>query len=260
MKWAKEFAKPYFEALAKAVAAERAKKEVFPPAADVFTAFNLTPLNDVRVVIIGQDPYHGDGQAHGLCFSVQRHIAVPPSLKNIYTEMLDDVPGFKRPSHGNLEAWARRGVFLLNATLTVRAHEANSHAKLADCGWQKFTDAVIKAANAREAPTVFILWCAPPPRRSPSRPPTRSLCARQGWLRAEEGQVDQPHAPLRDRGGAPVAAQRHEVPRLQGAPPPKPHLRRRVSLHPGRRPQVFSKANAFLEKKGCEPIDWTIPA
>ena len=109
----------------------------------------------VRVVIIGQDPYHGASQAHGLCFSVSRGVAVPPSLRNIYTELEADVPGFKRPSHGNLESWARRGVLLLNATLTVRSGEANSHEKY---GWQTFTDSVIHVLNARATPIVFILW------------------------------------------------------------------------------------------------------
>lgn len=151
----KETGKPYFVELASKVALEREKKTVFPPAAQTFNALNLTPLDQVRVVILGQDPYHGPGQAHGLAFSVPHGIQVPPSLKNIYTELAEDVPGFKRPSHGNLESWARRGVLLLNASLTVRRSEANSHEKY---GWQTFTDAVIRVLNARETPMVFILW------------------------------------------------------------------------------------------------------
>ena len=134
---------------------QRQKKTVYPPPESVFATFNLTPLRDVRVVILGQDPYHGAHQAHGLAFSVCRGVAVPPSLKNIYTELEQDVPGFKRPAHGNLEAWARRGVLLLNASLTVRAHEANSHEKW---GWQTFTDAVVRTLNQRSEPLVFILW------------------------------------------------------------------------------------------------------
>ena len=151
----REVAKPYFSTLAAKVAGERARKTVYPPASQVFSALNLTPLDQVRVVILGQDPYHGTGQAHGLAFSVARDVAVPPSLKNIYTELETDLPGFKRPSHGNLEAWARRGVLLLNAGLTVRAHEANSHKEF---GWHTFTDAVIQALNQRSTPIVFILW------------------------------------------------------------------------------------------------------
>mmetsp|Transcript_20658 Transcript_20658/g.52615 ORF Transcript_20658/g.52615 Transcript_20658/m.52615 type:complete len:287 (-) Transcript_20658:3660-4520(-) len=151
----RETQKAYFVELANKVAAERNSKTVFPPENQVFSAFNLTPLDDVRVVILGQDPYHGRGQAHGLAFSVAHGIAVPPSLKNIYTELEQDIAGFRRPSHGNLEGWARGGVLMFNATLTVRMSEANSHEKY---GWQTFTDAVIRVLNAREMPTVFILW------------------------------------------------------------------------------------------------------
>lgn len=150
-----ECRKAYFAALATKVASERRSKTVYPRPEHVFAAFNLTPLSEVRVVILGQDPYHGAHQAHGLAFSVCRGVAVPPSLKNIYTELETDVPGFKRPSHGNLEAWARQGVLMLNATLTVRAHEANSHEKW---GWQTFTDSVVKVLNQRKEPIVFILW------------------------------------------------------------------------------------------------------
>ena len=150
-----EVGKEYFAKLARSVAADRAKKTVFPPPAEVFTTFNATPLDQVRVVILGQDPCHGSGQAHGLSFSVNRGTAVPPSLKNIYTELEADIDGFKRPSHGHLIDWARRGVLLLNATLTVRSGEANSHAEF---GWQRFTDAVVQLLSARKEPIVFILW------------------------------------------------------------------------------------------------------
>ena len=150
-----EFSKSYFRDLASKVAADRSRKTVFPPPESVFATFNFTPLPAVRLVILGQDPYHGSGQAHGFAFSVRRGIAPPPSLKNIFTELEADVPGFKRPQHGNLESWAKQGVFMLNASLTVRSGEANSHA---DYGWQTFTDAVVKTLNARSEPLVFILW------------------------------------------------------------------------------------------------------
>ena len=149
-----ELTAPYFEKLSEFVATERATHEVFPPAEDVFNAFRFTPVESLRVLLLGQDPYHDNGQAHGLCFSVLPGVAVPPSLKNIYKELQADV-GVTPPKHGNLEAWAKRGVLLLNAVLTVRAHEANSHK---DRGWERFTDAVIKAISARSQPTIFVLW------------------------------------------------------------------------------------------------------
>lgn len=151
-----ELAKPYWSELQAFVAAERAVGEVYPPKDYVFSAFHLTPFADVRVVILGQDPYHGPGQAHGLCFSVRRGVATPPSLINIYKELATDV-GCVAPKHGNLEAWATQGVLLLNTTMTVRAHEANSHQER---GWETFTDAVIDALAAKEEPVVFILWGA----------------------------------------------------------------------------------------------------
>jgi uracil-DNA glycosylase len=153
---AAELAKPYWAELQAFVASERAAGAVYPPKDDVFSAFHLTPFAGVRVVILGQDPYHGPGQAHGLCFSVRRGVATPPSLANIYKELAADV-GCVAPKHGNLEAWATQGVLLLNTTMTVRAHEANSHQKR---GWETFTDAVIDAVAAKEEPVVFILWGA----------------------------------------------------------------------------------------------------
>eukprot|EP00002_Diphylleia_rotans_P035368 TRINITY_DN770_c0_g1_i2.p1 TRINITY_DN770_c0_g1~~TRINITY_DN770_c0_g1_i2.p1 ORF type:complete len:362 (-),score=72.00 TRINITY_DN770_c0_g1_i2:416-1501(-) len=141
---APEFEKPYFKKIIEFLDKEKAaKKEIFPPEKDVFSAFNHTPLDKVKVVIIGQDPYHDNNQAHGLCFSVRPGIKTPPSLVNIYKEMATDLPGFKVPSHGCLVEWAREGVLLLNATLTVQAHQANSHK---DSGWQQFTDAVIQVS------------------------------------------------------------------------------------------------------------------
>lgn len=152
-----EFAKPYFTAIADFVAAERKANTVHPPADQVFAAFNAVPLSEVKVVILGQDPYHEPGQAHGMCFSVQKGITPPPSLKNIYKELVSDIPGFKPPDHGYLMPWAKQGVLLLNATLTVREghKEANSHSK---CGWQKFTDEVIRVLNERATGIVFLLW------------------------------------------------------------------------------------------------------
>eukprot|EP00747_Dinoflagellata_sp_TGD_P164888 gnl/TRDRNA2_/TRDRNA2_185444_c0_seq1.p1 gnl/TRDRNA2_/TRDRNA2_185444_c0~~gnl/TRDRNA2_/TRDRNA2_185444_c0_seq1.p1 ORF type:complete len:267 (-),score=55.81 gnl/TRDRNA2_/TRDRNA2_185444_c0_seq1:41-841(-) len=152
-----EFEKPYFASLADFVAEERAKGTVHPPAEKVFAALNTTPIDAVKAVILGQDPYHEPGQAHGLCFSVPRGIKPPPSLKNMYKELKDDIPGFVAPDHGYLLQWAQQGVLMLNATLTVREghKEANSHAK---CGWQTFTDAVIQALNERPKGVVFLLW------------------------------------------------------------------------------------------------------
>ncbi len=149
-------AEPYWAGLQEFVASERTSHAVYPPQEEVFAALHLTPYADVRVLILGQDPYHGPGQAHGLCFSVRRGVAPPPSLVNIYKELRTDL-GITVPKHGNLEAWARKGVLLLNTTLTVRAHEAASHQGK---GWERFTDAVIAAVNAKPEPVVFILWGA----------------------------------------------------------------------------------------------------
>ncbi len=151
-----ELGTPWFRDLWAFVAAERAAGPVFPPEEDVFAALALTPLDRVRVVLLGQDPYHDDGQAHGLCFSVRRGIKPPPSLVNIFKELQTDVR-LARPAHGCLDAWARQGVLLLNAVLTVRAHTPNSHK---DRGWERFTDAVIRAVHDRPEPAVFALWGA----------------------------------------------------------------------------------------------------
>ncbi|TSA87982.1 uracil-DNA glycosylase [Deinococcus detaillensis] len=151
-----ELAKPYFHALMQFVGEQRAAGPVFPPPEDVFTALQLTPLDDVKVLILGQDPYHGAGQAQGLAFSVRPGVRVPPSLVNIYKELRDDV-GFQIPKHGDLRTWAAQGVLLLNAVLTVRQAEPNSHAGK---GWEALTDAVIKAVNAKPERVVFVLWGA----------------------------------------------------------------------------------------------------
>ncbi len=149
-----EFAKPYWSDLQAFVAAERQRAPVYPPSEEVFAALHLTPYADTRVLILGQDPYHGPRQAHGLCFSVRRGVAIPPSLATIYKELETDV-GVSPPDHGCLEAWAVQGVLLLNTTLTVRAGRAASHAGK---GWETFTDEVIRAVSAKTHPVVFILW------------------------------------------------------------------------------------------------------
>lgn len=146
----------YFAELTQFVNDERQAHEIFPAAEDVFRALSHTPLNSVRVLILGQDPYHGDGQAHGLSFSVKHGVKVPPSLKNIYKELHSDL-GFEPVSHGCLESWAEQGVLLLNTVLTVRAHEANSHRKK---GWERFTDSIIDCVNAGPD-TAFVLWGKP---------------------------------------------------------------------------------------------------
>ncbi|MGB8858696.1 MAG: uracil-DNA glycosylase [Ilumatobacteraceae bacterium] len=151
-----EFAKPYWQQLQRFVADQRVRYTVFPPEPEVFAALHLTPFTDTRVVILGQDPYHGPQQAHGLCFSVRPGVAVPPSLANIYKELHADL-GLAIPHHGNLEAWARQGVLLLNTTLTVRAGQAASHQ---GHGWELFTDEVLRAVNGKQDRVVFILWGA----------------------------------------------------------------------------------------------------
>jgi uracil-DNA glycosylase len=151
-----ETEKPYWKDLQQFVREERKRFTVYPPDKDVFAALHLTPYEKVSVLILGQDPYHGPGQAHGLCFSVQRGVPVPPSLVNIYKELHDDL-GCAIPSHGHLTHWAEQGVLLLNAVLTVRAHQATSHKGK---GWETFTDAVIRAVNAKPDRVVFVLWGA----------------------------------------------------------------------------------------------------
>lgn len=152
-----EFKKPYYAKLYKTVQQEYSTRLIFPPADDIFNAFEFTPLSEVKVVILGQDPYHGDGQAHGLCFSVKPDVEIPPSLVNIYQELHDDL-GCYIPNNGYLEKWARQGVMLLNTVLTVRAHQANSHRGI---GWEEFTDAAIRVLNEQDRPMVFMLWGRP---------------------------------------------------------------------------------------------------
>lgn len=149
-----EFAKPYWAELQRFVAEERSRAVVYPGPDDVFAALHRTPYADVRVLILGQDPYHGPGQAHGLCFSVRRGTPAPPSLVNVFKELHADL-GCPIPDHGCLDAWAERGVLLLNAVLTVRARAAASHAGK---GWESFTDEVIRVVNAKPERVVFLLW------------------------------------------------------------------------------------------------------
>ena len=152
-----EFGKEYYKQLYKTVVDEYSSVPVYPPSEDIFNAFNYTPLSKVKCVIIGQDPYHNVGQAHGLCFSVKPDVAIPPSLVNIYKELHDDI-GCEIPQNGYLKKWADQGVLMLNAVLTVRAHQANSHQGI---GWEKFTDAVIRILNEQDRPIVYLLWGGP---------------------------------------------------------------------------------------------------
>ncbi|HEX3022848.1 MAG TPA: uracil-DNA glycosylase [Lachnospiraceae bacterium] len=152
-----EFHKPYYTDLYKYVKNEYQNYVIYPSTEDIFNAFHFTPLSEVKVVILGQDPYHNEGQAHGLCFSVKPDVDIPPSLVNIYNELKEDI-GCYMPNNGYLEKWAKQGVLMLNTVLTVRAHQANSHQGK---GWEQFTDAVIHAVNSQDRPIVFILWGRP---------------------------------------------------------------------------------------------------
>ena len=152
-----EFKKPYYKKLYNTVKQEYSKAVVYPNSDDIFNAFSLTPLERVKVVILGQDPYHEPGQAHGLCFSVKPGVDIPPSLVNIYKELETDL-NCKIPNNGYLNKWAEQGVFLLNTVLTVRCHAANSHKGI---GWEEFTDAVIEVLNKQDRPIVYMLWGKP---------------------------------------------------------------------------------------------------
>ena len=152
-----EFRKPYYKQLDQTVMKEYNTRKIYPAPDDIFNAFQLTPFHKVKAVILGQDPYHGEGQAHGLCFSVKPDVEIPPSLVNIYQELHDDC-GCYIPDNGYLTKWAEQGVLLLNTVLTVRAHQANSHRGI---GWEEFTDAAIRRLNEEDRPIVFILWGRP---------------------------------------------------------------------------------------------------
>lgn len=210
---APEMEKPYYKALRTELAAEYRSRTVYPDMYHIFTALHLTAYEDAKVVILGQDPYHGPGQAHGLSFSVLPGVRQPPSLRNIFKELHDDL-GCPIPNHGHLSHWAKQGVLLLNAVLTVREGEANSHKGL---GWETFTDAVVAALNERDKPLVFILW----------------------------GSHAQKKASFIDRQKHFVIASAHPSP---------------LSAHNGflgSRP--FSRANAYLQQAGQQPIDWCVP-
>ena len=214
-----EFEAEYMQRLRAFLMAERAKdKRIFPPAKLWFHALDTTPLDTVRVVILGQDPYHGPGQAHGLCFSVRPGVPPPPSLVNIYKELETDI-GIPRPGHGHLEHWARQGVLLLNSVLTVEQHQAASHRGK---GWEQFTDAIVRLVAERQEPVVFILWGSYAQKKA-------------AFVQSAE------------QGG------RHLVLK---SPHPSP-----LSAHNGFFGcRHFSKANAFLEAQGLEPVDWALPA
>ena len=166
-----EFSKPYFEELVSFVKQEYASGEVFPAGRNIFRAFDKCPFDKLKVVIIGQDPYHGDGQANGLCFSVNEGVPFPPSLKNIFKEVSDDI-GVPVPRSGELDRWAEQGVLMLNAVLTVRAHNAASHA---GHGWERFTDAVVKAIAERKQGVVYMLWGSYAQRKGAIADPKQNL-------------------------------------------------------------------------------------
>lgn len=208
-----EFDSPWFGELAEFLKAEKASGQVvYPPGSLIFNALDTTPFESVRAVILGQDPYHGPGQAHGLCFSVQTGVPKPPSLVNIFKELHDDL-GHPIPSHGNLEAWAKQGVLLLNTSLTVRQGLPMSHQGR---GWERLTDRIVQLLAERETPMAFLLWGSPAQKKA--------RCA---------------------------DLSRHGV---FAAPHPSPLSAYRGFF--GSKP--FSQANAFLESKGLEPIDWRL--
>lgn len=206
---AEEFQKPYFAALKAFLLTEKKSGQtIFPPGKLIFNAFDSTPFDKVKVVIIGQDPYHGPGQAHGLCFSVQKGVVTPPSLKNMYKEINDDLD-LPIPSHGNLQHWADQGVLMLNAILTVRAHQAASHRKK---GWEQFTDAAIRKLNADRENLVFLLWGGfakkkatmidPKKHHILGAPHPSPLSAYNGWFGSKH--FSQTNAFLESKGLAPI--------------------------------------------------------
>ncbi len=217
-----EFDQPYWQDLQAFVADERARHTVYPPRDEVFAALHLTPLADVRVVILGQDPYHGPQQAHGLAFSVRHGVRIPPSLRNIHQELRDDV-GAEPPEHGNLEAWARQGVLLINTSLTVRAGQAASHAGK---GWETFTDRVISSVAASEQSIVFVLWGNHARQKKP-------LIVAAATSRGDSDR----HTIIESTHPSPFAARNGFF---------------------GSRP--FSRANEALVAVGRDPVDWSLDA
>ncbi|NBC08693.1 MAG: uracil-DNA glycosylase [Bacteroidetes bacterium] len=207
-----EFEQPYFQSIAAYLRKEKRNgKKIYPPGSLIFNAFNTTPFEEVKVVILGQDPYHNPGEAMGLSFSVPKGVRVPPSLRNIYKELQEDV-GIEPPRHGDLSKWAEQGVFLLNAMLTVEHKSAGAHRKI---GWQDFTNAVIRKLSDEREGVVFMLW--------------------GGFARKKKDLID------RDKHLVLEAA--HPSPLAGGAYFGSRH---------------FSKANAYLEKQGKSPIDWSL--
>lgn len=204
-----EFRKPYYAQLYRFVRQEYHEHVVYPPSEDIFNAFHLTPLHEVKVLILGQDPYHGEHQAHGLCFSVEKsQLEIPPSLVNIYKELQDDL-GCKIPNNGCLTKWADQGVLLLNTVLTVRAHQANSHQGR---GWEQFTDAVIRAVNEQDRPIVYLLWGRPAQSKIPmltnpkhlvlTAPHPSPLSAYRGFFGCRH--FSKANAFLKEHGAAPI--------------------------------------------------------
>lgn len=210
-----QFALPYLAQLKEFLVQEAAKGKVIHPAGkDIFRALDATPFDKVKVVILGQDPYHGPGQAHGLCFSVQKGVRVPPSLVNIYQELKSDL-GIAPPDHGHLISWAAQGVLLLNNVLTVEDGKAGSHHGK---GWEQFTDRIVELLNERRENLVFILWGSPAQKKAAKVDPKR-------------------HHLIKSAHPSPLSSYRGFF---------------------GSRP--FSRANAFLESKHIQPIDWRIPS
>ena len=201
---------PYFQKIIEQVNDERKSGQViYPPAKDIFNAFRYTEFNRVKVVIIGQDPYHNENQAHGLAFSVQMGVDIPPSLKNIYKELASDIDGFQIPQHGCLKKWADEGVLLLNTVLTVKAHLAHSHK---DIGWETFTDKVIEVLNTHRENLVFLLWGNPAQKKGSKIDTTRHLvlkAAHPSPLSAHRGffgcrHFSQTNQYLKDKGMMPI--------------------------------------------------------
>ncbi len=196
---ADEFAKPYMQELSEFLRREKAAgKTIYPPGPEIFNALNSTPLDRVKVVVIGQDPYHGDGQAHGLCFSVRPGVAIPPSLVNIFKELKRDL-NIDPPGHGCLQAWADQGVLLLNTSLTVQSGLAGSHAKV---GWQRFTDRIIEVVSANRPHVVFLLWGAHAQAKQSLIDPTKHLLLKSPHpspLSAHRGFIGNGHFSLANR-------------------------------------------------------------
>lgn len=213
-----EFRKPYYKQLFTFVKQEYDTRVIYPPADDIFNAFHFTPLREVKVLILGQDPYHNEHQAHGLSFSVlPQQMEIPPSLQNIYQELHDDL-GCYIPNNGYLEKWARQGVLMLNTVLTVRAHQANSHQGK---GWEQFTDAVIQAVNAQDRPVVYMLWGRPAQSKIPmltnpnhlilKAPHPSPLSAYRGFFGCKH--FSQANAFLKEHGISPIDWQIENVER-----------------------------------------------